>query len=632
MRWGIKARIISNSILTVTLSLLVALLVVSYVVWRQGTEAAHGHIEQAAQVAQTLLAETESDLLGIVRHVGRHEGHANRLSFLRQSKQLTKRSVLVSVEIGRRELALALCDLARISQVQRLAVYDAEGEWVCALNLEADSTQLAYPVGRNRDGVLSAVVPAEAHPADEDWVRRDSLRLADSHWGVVLPDSGNVELIAANGIYWLEAVSPIWHSALDAAAGQTVRVVEGVIRVAKRLDENFLLRVSWLSGAEMNLYVGDTLSAGRVPGCPAGSGSADLADPTAALTRGIDLRPTRFAEARDATQSYFVGSFPLGTGSELLGSAALFVSQQSYRRNVYRLFLWLGAILAVCLTLAGTLAWVIGGRLGRGLLLSVARAEAATRDLVGISRAVTASSHQLASGATEQNAALESTRASLGRMAGQIEHTAAESREAEHLMASAQQTVRETAERITHLQSVVGEIEAGSEKTGQIVKSIEAIAFQTNLLALNASVEAARAGEAGAGFAVVAAEIRNLARQVAESVQATEEILVANRARVREGAAAGHASHEGFELVGQSAAAVAAVIDRIAAAATEQNRDVVQLSGTMDEMVNVVAQSSGLSADSAQAANRLLDHAGVLQRTVTELITLVKGRARKATP
>ena len=64
--------------------------------------------------------------------------------------------------------------------------------------------------------------------------------------------------------------------------------------------------------------------------------------------------------------------------------------------------------------------------------------------------------------------------------------------------------------------------EASSE-VGHVVALITSIAEQTNLLALNATIEAARAGASGSGFAVVANEVKELARQTSEATDVIRE-------------------------------------------------------------------------------------------------------------
>ena len=79
------------------------------------------------------------------------------------------------------------------------------------------------------------------------------------------------------------------------------------------------------------------------------------------------------------------------------------------------------------------------------------------------------------------------------------------------------------------------EISRVSEETSSIIKSIDEIAFQTNLLALNAAIEAARAGEAGAGFSVVAHEVRTLAQKAAEAAKNTAALIEGTLVRVKDG-------------------------------------------------------------------------------------------------
>ena len=90
------------------------------------------------------------------------------------------------------------------------------------------------------------------------------------------------------------------------------------------------------------------------------------------------------------------------------------------------------------------------------------------------------------------------------------EHADTEARFSERAVAAAERV--EAA--IERLGGIAGSID-------QVVTAIAAIASQTNLLALNATIEAARAGAAGAGFAVVATEVKELARQTS---QATDEV------------------------------------------------------------------------------------------------------------
>ncbi|MCX6583351.1 MAG: methyl-accepting chemotaxis protein [Candidatus Aminicenantes bacterium] len=116
---------------------------------------------------------------------------------------------------------------------------------------------------------------------------------------------------------------------------------------------------------------------------------------------------------------------------------------------------------------------------------------------------------------------------------------------------------------VENVSAVMKEIENSSKEIDNITNIINDIRFQAHLLALNATIEAARAGEAGRGFAVIAAEIKNLAQKTAESSKTIRPLVTQNMASVKKGLELAHESSVFFSAVMEMINELALKIDEI---------------------------------------------------------------------
>ena len=159
------------------------------------------------------------------------------------------------------------------------------------------------------------------------------------------------------------------------------------------------------------------------------------------------------------------------------------------------------------------------------------------------------------------------------------------------------------------------------------MKTIDEIAFQTNLLALNAAVEAARAGEAGAGFAVVAGEVRNLAMRAAEAAKNTSELIGGTVRKISDGTALVKTTNDAFNEVAGSAQKVGELVSEIAAASKEQAQGIEQVNIAVTEMNKVTQQNTATSEETAAAAQQLSAQAEEMKNFVADLAAVVDGKA-----
>ena len=175
----------------------------------------------------------------------------------------------------------------------------------------------------------------------------------------------------------------------------------------------------------------------------------------------------------------------------------------------------------------------------------------------------------------------------------------------------------------------VGRLGVSSHEIGAVVDTILGIAHQTHLLALNATIEASRVGAAGDGFAVVANEVKQLARRTA---LATEQIaerieLIQGDSRAAEGAIADIS--EVVDRISDYAITIAAAVEQQTATSADMARlvseaaaGVAQIAAGMHEVAGAASTTSAAVHENKQAADGLLalstDLSGLVARFALE--------------
>ncbi len=261
--------------------------------------------------------------------------------------------------------------------------------------------------------------------------------------------------------------------------------------------------------------------------------------------------------------------------------------------------------------------------LGQALHQAVLRLNAAMVSVNRSAGSIALASGEIASGSvdlsqrTEQAASsLQQTASAMVQLTATVRQSADAADTANQLAQSAVRAVQRGGAVVQQVVANMADISSSSQRIGDIIGTIDGIAFQTNILALNAAVEAARAGEQGRGFAVVAGEVRSLAQRSAAAAREIKALIGASVDKVESGSALVQQAGGMMDDIVVGIRRVSEVIGEISAATHEQRGGIGQVNQSVCQLDGMTQQNAALVEQSAAAADSLKDQAAQLARVI----------------
>jgi methyl-accepting chemotaxis protein len=281
------------------------------------------------------------------------------------------------------------------------------------------------------------------------------------------------------------------------------------------------------------------------------------------------------------------------------------------------------------LTLGGALAavLVVASRVSGLINDVVSELSGSAEQFVQAASQISQTSESVAQGASQQAASLEETSSAATEVTTVTRENKERTAALTNTMKGAAVSFQVMDGCMDQLVKWMTTFKHSSEKVSKIIETIDQIAFQTNILALNAAVEAARAGEAGMGFAVVAEEVRNLARRSADAAKDTSILIRESIDKTTEGQGVVDECAKAMVTNSQFAKRVVQLAGELDGATAEQVRGIDLISQAVTRIQHTTQQTAASAEESASASQELNAQSTSVSTIVTQLRDLVQGHS-----
>ncbi len=308
-----------------------------------------------------------------------------------------------------------------------------------------------------------------------------------------------------------------------------------------------------------------------------------------------------------------------------LPESKLIKAQQYGQETKDGLEAWFVRIGIITMVLFVVISNLIARSIAKPMKYSIDLLNVSGGEVFRVADEMASASSNLSDSASNQSASLAKVSTALQEMIMVMDHNAGNATHADSCMTDMNQFISQATNTMRQLTAAMAEISNASNQTSKINKTINEIAFQTNLLALNAAVEAARAGEAGAGFAVVANEVRSLAMRATEAANDTGQLLESTAVKINEGSALVTKTADDFTKVAEFTSRASQLVNEITQTSQQQTQNVSHLNKSIEEIDVVTQHTAAQAEETAAIAEVLIEQANQLKEVGNELSLLVAG-------
>lgn len=234
------------------------------------------------------------------------------------------------------------------------------------------------------------------------------------------------------------------------------------------------------------------------------------------------------------------------------------------------------------------------------------------------SEQVASAAQTLAEGSISQSSAIDEMIGNIEEINDRTKENSANCEEACELITKTSDFVETVNNKMNALSEAMNNINKSSDQIGNIIQTIEDIAFQTNILALNAAIEAARAGVAGKGFAVVADEVRNLAAKSSEAVQNTAGYIEESVSAVNNGMTIMEDTAKAMQQLDEYTLSVKKIMEDISRSNDAQLKMTEKINVDIVQISDVIQSNSATAEECAASAEELSGQSNILKELIGE--------------